>query len=196
MMAINLRDLAVLSIKDPASAARILLELSPPREALWTGLLLTAVLNTMMLVLSNMILPGPSPMPEVFNVPSIYLIAVAVGLVLISYSIFWTGRAMGGQGSIDDVMLLIVWLQALQVAVRALVLVLVLTIPFLAMLLVLASVFYGIWILIHFVDQAHRFGSLGRSAVAMFVAFVGLVLVLSSILAFLGVGLVESPGYV
>ena len=104
----SLRDLAILSVKDPADAARQLIAMQIDRGALWTALFLMAVLNTLLHGLSNVLVPAPSPIPGLFDVPAVYFFFVSGGLVLIVLTIFWAGRAFGGQGSMEDVMVTIV----------------------------------------------------------------------------------------
>ncbi|WP_050931715.1 Yip1 family protein [Aestuariivita boseongensis] len=191
----SLKDLVVLTIQDPAEAARQLMALKLDRGTLWTAVFLMAVLNTLLAGLNNLLLPGTSPFPGLFDVPAAYFFMVAGGLVLTILAIFWGGRAFGGQGSMEDVMVVIAWLQFMRVLVQAVALVLLLTIPVLSMLLVLAAAFVGLWILVHFVDQAHRFGSLGKAAGVLIAAFVCMVVGLSILLSMIGVGAVGG-GYV
>jgi hypothetical protein len=193
---ISLRALAVLTVTDPAAAARVVLGLDLPREMLWTALLLVSVLNTLLFSLNTMLVGGTAGLPELFQSPAVYFFFVTGGLILIILSIFWTGRAMGGAGNMGDLMALVIWLQFLRVGVQAAVLVLMLAVPLLAALLVLAAAIAGVWILVHFVNAAHGFGSLWRAAGVLIAAFVGMVLGLSLILSLIGVSFVGSAAYV
>lgn len=185
MTAAGWRQLAVVSVTDPAAAARALIALRPPREALWTALVLVAVLNTLIFVLSGMLVPGPSPLPAMLSSPVIYFAIVAGGLVLTVYAIFWTGRAFGGQGALEDILVLIVWMQSLRVLVQVAALVLVLTAPLLSALLVFAAALIGLYMLVHFIDQAHRFGSPGRAIGVLIASVLAIVLGLSVLLSLL-----------
>lgn len=182
-----LRELVILSLRDPAQAARVVLGMSLPREVLWTALMLMAVLNTLIYSLTNMAAPGPSPLPAAFSSPAFYFFFVAGALILIVNAVYWTGRAFGGQASMTDVMAVIVWLQFLRVLVQGLALVLLLTVPLLSALLVLAAILVGLWIFVHFVDQAHRFNSPGKAAGVIVAAFFAMVLGISILLALIGV---------
>lgn len=186
------RTLALTSITDPATAARQLLAFSVPREALWTALVLMAVLNAAIFTLSNILLPTPSPFPGLLNSPIAYFGIAAGGLILSIYAIFWIGRILGGTGALEDVMILLVWMQALRVVVQAVALVLVLTVPLLSALLVFAATLVGLYMLLHFVNQAHRFESLGRAAGVLIGAFVAIVLGLSLVLSLIGGPIVGS----
>lgn len=196
MSQIHLRDLAVMTIKDPANAARIVMATRFPREALWTALALAAVLNTLMFSLSDLISPAPSPFPTVFQVPVFYLAVIGFGLVASVYALSWIGRIMGGQGGLDDIMSLLIWLQAMRIAVQAVAIVLSVTIPVLAVLLSLAASLMGVYITLHFVNEAHRFGSLGRSAVVLIGSAVGIVVFVSILLTLVGGTLMGSESYV
>lgn len=186
MTALDLRDLVVTSVRDPATAARSLMDMHLPREALWTALVLVAVLNTLLYGISNLLVPGPSPLPAGLEAPGLYFAFVAGGLVLTIYAIFWTGRALGGQGQIGDVMVVIIWLQTLRVAVQVAALVLILISPLLSALLIFAAALLGVYILVHFVNQAHALGSLGKSAGVLIASVLAMVLALSLILSLVG----------
>lgn len=182
----NLRDLVVLTVKSPAQAARVLLDIDIPREALWIGLVLVAVLNGILFTLSNLLVPGPSPLPEMFLVPALYTALVAGGLVLTVYALYWTGRFMGGSGTLDDIMLAILWLQGLRVALMVVVILLILTVPVLSALLVFGASIYGLFILLHFVNQAHRLNSLAKSAGVLVASMVAIVLGLTLLFSLFG----------
>ncbi|MCR9125925.1 MAG: YIP1 family protein [Rhodobacteraceae bacterium] len=182
----SFQALVIQSVRDPAAAARFLLALDLPRQTLWMALTLVAVLNTLMFSLSNLVTPTTSPIPGIFDTPIVYLGFVLGGLVLVVLSLFWTGRALGGVGRLEDILVLVVWLQGLRVLVQALVILLMVTFPLLSALVVLAAGVIGLWILAHFVDQAHRFGSLARSAGVLIAGFLAMVLGLSLFLSLIG----------
>jgi hypothetical protein len=187
------RQLALVSVTDPAAAARALIGMHLPREALWTGLILVAVLNTLIYTATNMLIPGPNPLPVALSAPALYFALVVGGLVLVIYAIFWTGRALGGEGGLEDIMVVMVWLQGLRVVVQALALVLLLVVPVLSGLLVLAAAILGLYILLHFIDQAHRLGSLGKAAGVAISAVLAMVLILSLILSLFGATITGVP---
>lgn len=186
MTGMNLRDLAILTVKAPAHASRVLLGMDVPRESLWTGLALVAVLNGLLFTLSNLMVPGPSPLPDMFMVPVLYTLLVAGGLILTVFALFWTGRFMGGTGSLDDIMLTILWLQGLRVALMVVVIVLILSIPVLSALLVFGASIYGLYILLHFINEAHRLNSLAKSAGVLVAAMAAIVLGLTLLISLFG----------
>ena len=191
----SLKDLALLTVQDPAEAARQLMAIQLDRGTLWTAVFLVAVLNTLLAGLNNVLMPNTTPIPGLFDVPAVYFFFVSGGLVLTILTLFWVGRAFGGEGSMEDIMVVVVWLQFMRVLVQATALVLLLTIPMLSILLILVAASVGIWILVHFVDQAHRFESLGKAAGVLIAAFVGMVVGVSILLSMIGVSAVGG-GYV
>jgi hypothetical protein len=193
---LNFKDLAVQSVKDPALAARELIGLQLDRGTLWTALFLMAVLNTLLHTLTGMLSPGPSPLPGLFDVPAVYFFFVGGGLVLIVLAIYWTGRAFGGQAAMEDVMVTVIWLQFLRVLVQVAAIVLLVTLPALSVLLILIASVVGVWILVHFVNEAHRFDSLGKAAMVLIGAFVGMVFGVSILLSLIGVGAMGVSGNV
>jgi len=196
MTTLTLKDLTVLTIKTPDHAARLLLQLDLRTDALWTALALVAVLNAILFGVTNLLFPAPIPLPNLFFMPVVYCAFVLTGLILTIYAIFWTGRGLGGQGALPDVMLLILWLQALRLAVQAAVLVLELTLSILSPFLVLVAAFLGLRILLHFVNEVHQLGSLWRAAGVLIASMLAMVLALSMILALVGAPLTGASPYV
>ncbi len=195
MTGLDLRRLAGLSLRDPAQAARDLMALNLSRAVLWRVLTVSAILNTILFSLSNMLFPVPMPLPVVFATPYLYLIFTLAGLVLSIHAIHWVGRRLGGSGSLGDVMVVMVWMQLLRVLVQVAVLVAMLVAPMLSGVLAIAATLAGIWIILHFVDQAHRLNSLGRSAFVLVASTLAIALGLSLILTLLG-GVAGAFGYV
>ena len=184
-------EMIVMSVRDPAEVARRLMAMQLPREVLWTGLALAAVANTLLFTLSNMLLPGPEGFPVLFQSPFVYLAMVVGGLVLTVMMIFWAGRILGGTGAFEDVLVTVLWLQVLRVLVQAATLLLALTVPVLAMLGVLAATVLGVYIMLHFVDQAHRLNSLARAGGVLILSVLMMAITLSVLLALFGGAIFE-----
>lgn len=181
-----LRDLTLLTLRDPASGARRVLDLDLGRETLWTALFLSVVLNTMMLSAQNVLSPPGPEMPLLFTSAGLYFAVVAGGQILFIYALYLAGGWLKGQGCLRDVMALMVWFQFLQVMVQAAVLVLLFLAAPLAMLLNMAAMIYGLYILLHFIDQAHRLNSLARSAAVLGATLLTLAVALSLLLSLVG----------
>lgn len=179
-------EMIVMSVRDPAEVARRLIAMQLPREVLWTGLALAAVANTLLFSLSGLLMPNPNVALPLFQSPFRYLVMVAAVLVLTVVVFYWTGRLLGGRGSLQDVLVTVLWLQVLRVLVQAVALVLALTIPVLAMLGVLAASVLGIYIMLHFLDQAHRLNSLARAGGVLIASVLLMAVALSVLLALFG----------
>lgn len=192
-----LSQLVMTTLTDPAGAARQLLDLRLTRETLWIALALAVVLNTAMQTLSGLLLPEtPDLVPQQLRSPTIFGALLFMVVTLTVAAISFVGRKLGGAGRFDEVMVLIVWLQFLRALLHALVLVLLLVAPLLALLLQLAGSLVGVYIMLHFVDQAHRLNSLGRAAWVLVASVLAMALVLYVFLALAGGPISGNPSYV
>lgn len=186
MTAANIWEMAVFTVKQPKDAARQLLALDIPREALWTALALMGVLNAIVYAISNLLFPVPGAMPAFLAAPAVYAVIVVGGLALTALSLSWAGRAMGGVASLENILVLVIWLQVLRLMVQIAATILMLIVPAFAGLLVIAAAFVGLWILINFVDVAQKFDSPGKAFGSLIFAFLGMVVALSLILSLIG----------
>lgn len=178
--------LAMTSVRKPAEAAQTLMAMGFDSRTLWSALVLVAIGNTLLYSLSTILFPEPTPMSAMLNTPFVYFAIVAGGLSLTAVSITWVGNRMGGKGRLVDVLVLVVWMQVLRLVVQGVVLVLVFVMPALSALLVLAAALIGIYMLVHFIDQAHGFQSTGRSAFVLIASMLAIVVGLSLILSLFG----------
>ena len=181
-----LGELAIETIRDPQGAARRLLALKLPRNVLWTALALVIVLNAAVYGLSNLITPPPAEVPMAALAPVPFAAFLAAGLIGTILAIWYMGRLIGGTGTLEDVMVLMIWLQALRLAVQAALLVLVPLSPVLSSLVVLAAAVIGFWILLNFVDVAHGYGSLLKSFGAIALSVLALALGLTLLVTLFG----------
>lgn len=176
------RGLVALSVTDPAAAARALLGAGLGREAVWTLFALAIVLNTIAFVTVGLILPTSPEVPALDISATVYAGVLSGGLLITAVAIHRVGRAMGGSGGFLAVLVLLGWLQILRALAMVVVIALSLILPPLSVLASFALGLWGLYILLHFIDQAHGFGSLGRAAIVLIasvlaVAF-GLVILL------------------
>jgi Yip1 domain len=190
------RLLAIASVKEPALAARSLLALNVPHQVLWPALVLVAALNAILFTLSNLLVPGMEPMPGMASSPLTYFAIVFGGLALTVFAVFGIGRLLGGSGTLNDIIVVIVWMQALRFVVQVAALVLVLTLPLLSVILVAAAGIIGIYILLNFINQAHNFGSIWKAAAVMIASVIAIVMGLSVLLSIFGNSVMGSAPYV
>lgn len=189
-------QMAVLTVRDPAQAAAVLLAMRPGRDVLWLALVLAAVLNTLVFSLSDILLPTPPVFPPVLHQPLAYFAMITLGLAGFIQFLTWIGRLLGGRGGFADLMVLLVWLQYLRLGVQAAALVLVLTLPVLSLVLVAGATIVGLYILLHFVSQAHGLNSLGRAAMTLILTMVAMAFAISVLIALLGGPVLESAQHV
>lgn len=178
------------SIMEPSAMAQKVIALNLPREALWTGLALIAVLNVIMLALLQMFSPAPVAFEQqAFSLsPFAYVAIIGIFLALFVTATFQIGRMMGGAGTFAGTLTVIVWFQAVSLTLEAIQLVLVLISPAIASIFGMLSLGALIWCFINFINVLHGFASLGKSAVAVVLSLVGTALCAGIILAILGVG--------
>ncbi|MFP4239649.1 MAG: YIP1 family protein [Rhodosalinus sp.] len=186
MTAAALGQLAVDTIRTPREVARRLMDLKLPRDALWTALALVVVLNAALYSASNMIAPPPDDLAVPIVAPVPFALFLAAGLVGTIYALWYVGRMLGGEGALGDIMVLLVWLQALRLVVQAALLVLVPLSPVLSSLVVLAAAAIGFWILLNFIDVAHGYGNLLKSLGALALSVLAMALGLTFLVTLFG----------
>ncbi|WP_299983279.1 Yip1 family protein [uncultured Ruegeria sp.] len=159
-----LLNMVVLTLTNPAEAARRLLAMRFGPDVLWLAFFLAVILNALVQSLSGFVLPLINPEVQQLAEPVSRTLFVSVAAILISVVIFLlVGRVLGGSGSFNDFMTLVVWLQILQIAGQAIVLVSVSVLPFLFLPASLAMLVLSLYITLHFINEAHEFKSLGKS---------------------------------
>lgn len=176
----------MLSVRQPAEAARMMFARALPRETLWTALALAVVLNTMVYLLSLFLFPPPIPFLPFMASPLMILLLLGSVLVITVFGLFWTGRAMGGKARFADVLTTITWLQYMRLTVQLAALVLMIVAPGLASLAVMAAGLYGVWILANFLNEAHRFAALSKAFFLIVLTVLGMAVGLSLFLSVVG----------
>lgn len=186
---INLTQLATLTLRTPREAARMLMAMDLGRDVLWTALALVSILNAIALpvLIASSAPEVQAQFPSYLGSPLAVFVLLAGIMVIYVHSVYWAGLALGGEGRLDDVLALLVWLQVLRTVVQLSTLVLTFVVPVLAGLLSLVALVWAFWILLNFVAEALKLPSLGHAFVALALALVGLVLGMGILLAIIGV---------
>lgn len=179
-------QLALLTVKDPAEAARRVMALNFPRETLWLALAVVSVLNTILLFLPAALLGLPIILPGILAHPFAYFLMISVGLVAMIYLMQWVGLKMGGNGTLEEVASVLIWLQALRVAVQAIALILQFLFPLFTILLSVVVGLYSLYIILHFIDQSLRLKSLGKAAGVLIATVLALAIAMTLLLALVG----------
>ena len=156
------------------------------RDILWTALALVAVINTFVVLL---ILQASEPtfaLPSYFERPLALYVLIAGMMVIYVHGMYWAGLAMGGTGSLDDMLALVIWFQVLRAVAQLAVVVLSVLLPALGLLLSLVVAVWGLWIFLNFVAAALHLASVGRAFVVLVLAAIGLVFGLGILTALIG----------
>lgn len=169
------KALIVQTLFRPRDAARVLIAMRLPGQFLWMALGLMAVLNAIVYSVSlqgfGTADPTEAMMPQAFHAPVVFALFLFVVLVLTVLSLFWVGGKFGGTARIEDVLVVITWLQVLRLILQLGVAVLVLAAPSLAALVIILSTFWGIYILVGVVGTAHGFASSFMAFLVIVLAF-------------------------
>ncbi|AXI42436.1 Yip1 family protein [Sulfitobacter sp. SK011] len=174
------------TLRAPRLAAAQIIGWQLGRDVLWTALGLVAVLNTFVVVLLVQMAQPDMPLPSYFNAPLVLYVLLAGTIVVYVHAIYWAGLAIGGEGSLGDVLALVVWLQVLRAVAQIGVLVLTVLVPSLALVLSLAIAVWGLWILLNFITTALNLPTIGHAAAVLIIGAVGLVLGLGVMLSLIG----------
>lgn len=186
MNGLSFRQMVTMTLTDPAAAARIVVSIPLPTNALWLALVLGTVLNSILFSLSNILFPAPMPMPGLFGNPVFFALGQAGGLIVSVFALTWVGHIMGGRAQTRDVLGAMAWLQYMRFLGQAALILLSVALPGLTLIISLAILLISIWIVVHFLNVAHQFDSLGKSFLTLILAGLGLSVGLSILLVFLG----------
>ncbi|APG46972.1 YIP1 family protein [Phaeobacter porticola] len=190
------QQLVGLTFRAPTQAARLILSFRWPREALFLALMLTAVLNSLILELADILMPtaGVSVMEQV---PALAYAGAVFGLHLCSTLVMtWTGRWIGGQGGFFDILAVTIWLNVVQIALLVAVVLLHLVMPLAASLVALVTNFVMLAIFLVFIKEAHKFTSIWRSIGTVVMSAIVVVLLLTLLLGAQAPALLGLPDHV
>ena len=181
------QSLLRLSVTEPEKGAVAVIGINPPIGARWTLLALAVVLGTVLAYLP-LILGGSgqamlSPITATVLQGGMNVAAVAL--------ISAVGRMFGGQGSFEDALLLVGWLQVIMLVLQAIQLVVMLILPPLTGLVIILSIALFFWLLSGFICALHGFESRFRVLLGTFGTLFIAAFVFLLILQILGI---ELPG--
>lgn len=189
--------LAAQSVAAPRDVARLLLSIRPGADALLTGFALVVVLNALVFGLSRLLLPDGGVAGAGFlDSPFAFMALQAATLGATIAALTWAGRGLGGTGGFADLAVVMIWLQALRVLAQAVVLVVMPISAQLGAILVMAASALGVWIAVHFIDEAHALRSVLKAILVLIVGVVGMAIALSIVLSAIGITPDGVTGYV
>lgn len=180
----TLLALARLTVQSPREGAQAVMRLPLPGNAKWVALLLLAVISAILMQVMAILLPPVTPdgTPVTPVGPFFWTGMVAGGMVLTTVLVYRIGKWRGGVGRFEDALILVVWLQFIQLLLVMVQLVLLFILPPLATLVEVVAVALFLWLLTNFVAELHRFRSLGLVFLGVILTFVAAVLVMSVLL--------------
>ena len=184
------QELVMESLRAPATAARYLLDLGLPRDVLYQALFAAVAVSAFLAGLAQVLFPPPVDMaltPPVMTQPLLMAGMLAAGAVATTFLFHMVGRAMGGAASFDDVLTVLTWMQILRALAQSAIFVISLAVPGVALILSVAVVVVGIYLVTHFMNEAMRFQSLGRTLGMMVAAFTGLIIGLMMLITLFGI---------
>lgn len=188
--------MALQTAPEPRKVARDLFDLGLSRETLWTALLLMVVLATGLSVIADVLFPIDAKlMGPVLSSPIMLGVVEGAFMFGLSTAIYVIGRLMGGQGSLENAIMTVVWMEFIFLGLQVLTVILSLIAPATAALLMFASAFLFFWVLSHFTAENHGFKSTGLVFTSILIFMVLAVFALSFILVILGVEPIEFPAH-
>ncbi len=183
-MKAQLTALFWLTVREPAEAALVLMSRPVPRNVGWMILALGVVLNALAHFATLTLFPAPPELDvPMLSSPFLYTTILGSGLVILVFSFFWGGRAIGGLARFDDVLLSIGWLQYMRFAVQLISLALMLLMPGFALVFVMGVGLYSIWVVLNFINVVHGFNSLGKSVMLVLITMLGVTAGMTLILS-------------
>ncbi|MEP2921252.1 YIP1 family protein [Sulfitobacter sp.] len=182
-----LKDLALETLQSPRSAAQKIMNLFLGRDVLWTALVLVAVLNSIIFGIS-ILTEDVSQLPSFMRNPISFFFIIAGVQVMSVHGFYWAGRAIGGQGDLGDLLSLLVWLQALQMAAQAVLFVVTIIAPTIGQLLSLGVSGMALWITVNFITEALRLPTLLHGVGVIVLAAVGVAFGLMMLIGLIGMG--------
>lgn len=177
-----LGQLIVDSLLRPRSAARAVLGMVPPADVLLQAALAVTCLGMVLGFVAVVIGGGPVD-PVSAALISNPLVGAAIQfaiMIAVAMLTFRIGGLFGGTGGFLGALTIVVWLNAVMLAIQFVQIAAMLLVPPLAGLVALVAVFWLLWAFANFVAELHGFGSpfvvLGVSILTVIVLVFGLTM--------------------
>ncbi|MDF3606619.1 YIP1 family protein [Paracoccus sp. DMF-8] len=187
----DLKQLVMLSLREPGRALDTLRALAPDMPSRWMALVLAVSLSTALAGLARMLFPvdTESPVSQLIGQPLMLASVQFTGMVIAAALMTVVGRAFRGHGTFADALLVVAWIELLLVAVQAFQVVLALIFPISAVLMSLVAFGLLIYLTLQFTKALHGF----QNSFLVLLGFVGSVFLFAMVLSLLGVSLGYMP---
>ncbi|QFT93048.1 Yip1 domain protein [Roseovarius sp. THAF9] len=188
-----LKPLFMTTIRNPRGAAEQVIALNWPPQALWIALTLISVVTSA--VVAALVQAAPLPQGDlgtlleaspVYSSPLIFAVMQWARAVFSIFMLFWIGRALGGRGTVPDVLAVVTLLQAVSFLMVAGFTIVGMFIPFLSSLGLLVFIVWWMWAVSNMLDVAHGFDSPLKAFGVMVIAIFGVLVGLSIIMGVIG----------
>ncbi|WP_397544653.1 YIP1 family protein [Roseovarius salis] len=188
------------TVTDPRQAGSDVIALRWPAQGLWIALMLISVVLSLMVsgLLHAVGLP-PDEMGELLRMSPAYRAPLLFALLnwgqaLVSvFVLHGTGRMLGGEGALEDMLAVLIWLQVVSVVLAVGLFLVGVLLPMIAGLLLLVAFFWGIWATIGLVDAAGRFNNMFKALGVCFLSVVAVSIIMTMLSALVN-GLVTRGG--
>ena len=187
----DLGELAVLTLRDPDAAMRVLRSYQLPMVARWMALFLAVVLSRILGVLLLIVLPvaGDDPLMRLLSDPMTMAGIEFFGMVLTAFLVTHIGRLFGGTGTFPDALLALAWIELMLVALLALQLVMLVLLPGTVDLLGMIAGALSIYLTVTMTKALHGFSSIAKVALVYF----GISMAVGLLVLTLAPGLIPLP---
>ena len=194
-MHFTLRDLvsqAWETVRNPRAGAQLVIGQNVPVPLLWQMMAVVVALSVVLGQGSLMLVTGPDDLAGPLVVNPVVMAGLQLAVLIITvHAIHWIGRSMGGTGSFEDALALMIWLQFIMICLQIVQIAAMMIAQPLADVIGLAGLVLFLWLLTNFVAVLHGFHSLGLVFVMILASALGMVFLLSLVLSILGI---TSPG--
>lgn len=174
------------TVSAPREGARTMMDLELPRGVLLQFYLLELVISAMFKTIVYAFVPAPDGVAiPVQTATTLTVFEAIVGLVVV-FAAYRIGRAVGGTGSFDQSLTLVVWAQFILLCLNAAQVVALVLMPPVADVLMLVGLALFFWLAVHFVAELHGFDSLGLVFGGIILSLLALAVLLSILFSAMG----------
>ena len=175
------------TFQNPSDVADYLMSLGYPRPVLWMLVVLVSVLSVLTLAIFQALVPMVENPQGMVVSPLAYAVIIGASLIILVFAIHLVGQVLGGTGTFNHALLLMIWVQFMAIPIQLIQAVFLLVLPALVGFVTMGGLVFLIFCLTHFITRLHGFESRMRGFGTLALSLVGMVLGLALILTMIGV---------
>ncbi|PRY80486.1 Yip1-like protein [Yoonia maritima] len=176
-----------MTLNTPEEAAERVLENHYARPVLVQAAIVVSIANVMLLAVASMMTPATAQANALQVTPFTLGLLITGSMLILASAISRAGKMLGGTGSFDGALTIVVWLQAVGLTFDVAQILVMLVSPFLAVLVGIGALMVLLWCMVHFVKVLHGFDTLGTAGAAFFIAMIGTIFAVVILMALLGI---------